>query len=183
MAGGRLGRRTPRPGATDRLVYAALAGTSEQARAAGMSGVEAWMGASRVENLFMDTRAAMEERGPEGNEAGVVGLATSYARAGWALEDYSAQAGALGRHDVSAALGGDMAHAARAVRARLLVVYTPDDRMVSAGPAAEFAEMVPAETLAISSTCGHSVFWCEDDTLGAAVRDFIDGAPRALGSR
>ncbi|NIP81504.1 MAG: alpha/beta fold hydrolase [Gemmatimonadetes bacterium] len=165
---------TPRAGAGDRLIYATAVGAAEQARAVGLQGVEAWRQASRIENLFMGTPGAMEEKGSEGVEADVMSLAASYARAGWALEDYAAQARALASHDVSAAFGGSMERAARAVTARMLVVFTPDDRMVSPGPAAEFARMVGAEILAVPSPCGHAVFWCEDEAVGSVVRDFID---------
>ena len=179
---------TPRPEPSDRVLYGALVEAAEQARAAGLSGVDAWMHPSRIETLFMGTRPAMDAQGFLGAEADVSGLATSYAGAGWALEDYAAQARAIGSHDISASFGGDLAAAARVVRARMLVVTTPDDQIVSPGPAAEFARLVGAEVLAVPSPCGHAVFWCEDEALGGAVRSFIDAdgrdvaAPPAIGS-
>lgn len=166
---------TPRPGAMDRLIYAGLAGATEQASAAGMTGPQAWMQASRTEHLFMGTPRAAEEVGFDSVAGDVESLAGSYAAAGWSLDDYTAQARALASHDVSADFGGDMQRAAASVRARMLVVYSPDDRMVSPGPPAEFARLVGADTIAVPSPCGHAVFWCETGTIGRAVREFIDG--------
>ncbi len=180
---------TPRPMPSDRVLYAALVEAAEQARAAGLSGVDAWMHPSRIETLFMGTRRAMDAQGLQGAEADVSRLASSYAGTGWVLEDYAAQARALGRHDISARFGGDLSAAAQAVRARMLVVTTPDDQIVSPGPAAEFARLVGAEVLAVPSPCGHAVFWCEDEALGGAVRAFLEAggrevaAPPAIGSR
>jgi homoserine acetyltransferase len=77
-----------------------------------------------------------------------------------------------------------MQRAAEAVRARMLVVYSPDDIIVSAAPAAEFARLAGADTLVVPSACGHSVFWCEDQRVGAAVRAFIDrGASAAAAAQ
>ena len=36
-----------------------------------------------------------------------------------------------------------------------------------------FARLTGARTLVVPSDCGHSVFWCEATTIGAAVRQFI----------
>jgi homoserine O-acetyltransferase/O-succinyltransferase len=67
--------------------------------------------------------------------------------------------------------------AAAAVRARLLVVSTPDDRIVDPAPALAFARLARAETLVVPSGCGHAVFWCEEECeeerVGRAVREFL----------
>jgi hypothetical protein len=62
----------------------------------------------------------------------------------------------------------------------MLVIYTPDDRMVYSGPAAEFARLAGAATLVVPSECGHSVFWCESGKIGAAVRNFVSGGARTV---
>jgi homoserine acetyltransferase len=81
---------------------------------------------------------------------------------------------AIRRHDVAARFGGDLAHAARAVAAPMLVVTSDDDQMVSSGPAVEFARHAGAEVLRVPSACGHALFWCESSAVGAAVRRFVD---------
>ena len=40
--------------------------------------------------------------------------------------------------------------------------------LVDPRPGAEFARLVHADTLAVPSACGHSVFWCEDRRIGSA---------------
>jgi homoserine acetyltransferase len=80
---------------------------------------------------------------------------------------------AIERYDIAVRFGGDLSRAAKAVRGRMLLVYTPDDRMVSADPNAEFARLTGARTLVVPSDCGHSVFWCDATTIGATVRQFI----------
>jgi len=172
---------TPRPTVTDRLVYAGLAAAAEASRVAGASGTDAWVPASRIETLFMGTRGGLEEQGDERVQAELTALAAAYDQAGWDLDDYAAQARALRSHDVA---GGtdDLERAARAVRARMLVIVSSDDRMVSPGPALEFAGLAGAETLVVPSACGHAVFWCEAETLGAAVRAFLDREPVADGA-
>jgi len=104
-------------------------------------------------------------------------LATSYRAAGWSLADYAAQLGAIGRQDISARFGGDLTRAAAAVRSRMLVVFTPDDMIVNPRPAAEFARLVRGDTLSVPSDCGHAVFWCEPERIGAVVTAFVERAP------
>jgi pimeloyl-ACP methyl ester carboxylesterase len=139
----------------------------------------AWTALSRLETLFMRTPAALNDSGPAWVAGEVTGLARAYRQQRWALDDYAAQMRAVGRFDVAAGFGGDLARAAAAVQARMLVVYSPDDRMVSSGPAAEFARYASAETLAVPSACGHALFWCEEAKIGTAVREFLERAERA----
>ena len=166
---------SPRVTAFDRLVYGAMKGAAEQAGRAGVRADSAWTQASRIETLFMRTPAMLTDSGPAWVEREVAALAGAYRQQGWAHEDYAAQLGALERHDVAARFGGALSRAAGAVRARMLVVYSADDRMVSAGPAAEFARLAGADTLSVPSACGHSLFWCEEAVVGAAVRQFLQG--------
>jgi homoserine O-acetyltransferase len=164
---------TPRPTPYDRLLYATIAGGAELAARAGAPADAAWEQASRLEGLVMRTPAALQDSGSAWVARDVAALARAYREQGWSLDDYAAQMGALSRFDVAARAGGDLAAAARTVRARLLVVYAPEDRMVSPAPAAEFARLAGGEALAVSSACGHAVFWCEGARVGAAVRAFL----------
>ena len=66
-----------------------------------------------------------------------------------------------------------MRRAAGQVRARMLAVYSWDDHMVTAGPVADFAHLVQADTLSIRSTCGHVMLFCEQERVGAIIRAFI----------
>ena len=112
--------------------------------------------------------------------AGTVDSVAAAVRAGaaylglrWSVDDYFAQLHAVLHHDVSAPFGGDMARAAARVRARMLVIYSWDDPVVTPGPAMEFARLVNADTLAVPSACGHWAATCEEARVGAAVREFL----------
>jgi homoserine O-acetyltransferase/O-succinyltransferase len=163
---------SPRVAAFDQLVFGALLSEAERGSRAGASPDSVWTQVSRLEALVMRTPTAINDSGTARTEGEIAAVAGAYRRA-WALDDYAAQLRAMRRHDVTASLGGDLSRAARAVRARMLVIYSPDDHMVSAGPAAEFARLAGADTLAVRSACGHSLFWCEQATVGAAVRRFL----------
>jgi pimeloyl-ACP methyl ester carboxylesterase len=165
---------SPRVTAGDRLVYEAMRGAAEQARAAGTPPDSAWAQPSRIETLFMRTPTMLSDSGAAWVGREVAALAGAYRAQGWALDDYATQLEAMRRHDVAAAFGGDLARAAAAVRARMLVVYSPDDRMVTAGPAAEFARLAGTDTLVVRSACGHALFWCEEESVGSAVRRFVE---------
>lgn len=164
---------TPRPTPSDRLLYQAIAGSAELASRSGAPAEAAWTQASRLEAWVMRTPAALDDSGSAWVARDVATLARAYREQRWSLDDYAAQMHAVARHDVAAPFGGDLTQAARAVRARLLVVHSPDDRMVSAAPSAEFARLAGAETLVVRSACGHALFWCDAERVGAAVRDFV----------
>ena len=123
--------------------------------------------------LFLQTPAGLNVRGGDSVARDVVVNARQY-RQSWDLEDYASQLRAIRRYDVTLSYGGDVHRAAAEVRARMLAVYSWDDHMVTAGPVAAFARMVPrADTLSVRSTCGHIMLFCEQRRLGAAVRAFI----------
>ncbi|HEX3157369.1 MAG TPA: alpha/beta fold hydrolase [Gemmatimonadaceae bacterium] len=163
---------TPRVAPFDRLIYRTLGSEAERASEADASPDSAWTRLSRLEALFMRTPAGVNDSGEARAAREIAAVAESYRRS-WSLDDYAAQTRAMGRHDVAARFGGELSRAAGAVRARMLVVYSADDHMVSAGPAAEFARLAGADTLAVRSACGHSLFWCEQARVGAAVRRFL----------
>ena len=89
------------------------------------------------------------------------------------FEDMALQLEAMLSHDVTRAFGGSAAAAQAAFRSRLLVVGTHDDHVVGPGPALAFARAVGADTLVLSSSCGHQVFSCERARIGEAIRTFL----------
>ena len=163
---------SPRPAAFDRLAYSALVSEAERGSRDGVAPDSVWVQISRLEALVMRTPRGVNQGGWDAAARDVATLARAYRRS-WALDDYAAQMRAIRRYDVAARFGGDLARAAGAVRARMLVVISDDDQMVSAAPAAEFARLAGADTLSVPSPCGHSLFWCEEARVGAAVRQFL----------
>lgn len=92
------------------------------------------------------------------------------------LHDNLLQIEAMLRHDVSADFGHDLQQAAAAVRAPLLLVSSPDDRIVTDHPIAEFARGAGAEHLSVQGNCGHFVLYC-DPAIPPRIAAFLDGRP------
>jgi homoserine O-acetyltransferase len=76
-------------------------------------------------------------------------------------------------HDVSRPFAGDMAKAAAAVKARVLVIVGLQDHMVNPTPALAFARLLRASTMELDSNCGHVVTDCEQAKIGAAIAQFL----------
>jgi homoserine O-acetyltransferase len=168
---------TPRPTSYDRLIYDTWRRSAEALDNPAVDTDSAWMQASRLEALFMRTPGLVNDSSDAVLSHSVREMAAAYRNQSWSLSDYAAQLRAVATHDVSARFGGDMSRAAAAIRARILMVWSPDDMLVDHRPTAAFAHLVRADTLAVPSSCGHSVFWCESERIGAAVRTFIDRIP------
>jgi homoserine O-acetyltransferase/O-succinyltransferase len=71
--------------------------------------------------------------------------------------------------------GGSMEAAAKRVKAKVLVVPSEQDHMVNPGPAMEFARLLGAKQLLLTSDCGHLATSCEADKLNPAVAAFLAG--------
>jgi homoserine O-acetyltransferase len=76
-------------------------------------------------------------------------------------------------HDV--ARGGSLEDAAKQVKAKVLVVASQQDHMVNPGPALDFAKLLNAKVLLLTSDCGHGAPGCEANKLDPAVGAFLDG--------
>ncbi len=84
------------------------------------------------------------------------------------------QSQAMMSHDVSATLGGSMDRAAAAVKAKVLVVASLTDHMVTPGPALEFAKLLHAEVLELRGNCGHLAPECEVEKVAPAIAGFLE---------
>lgn len=83
------------------------------------------------------------------------------------------QSQAMMAHDVSAPFGGSMDRAAAAVKAKVLVVPSISDHMVTPGPAQDFARLLHSEVLELKDNCGHLAPGCEMSTLSPAIANFL----------
>ncbi len=92
---------------------------------------------------------------------------------GFDANNWIRQAQAMMGHDVSRAFGGDMAKAAAAVKARVLVIVGLQDHMVNPQPALGFARLLQAHTLELDSDCGHLAPDCQAAKVGAAVERLL----------
>ena len=163
---------SPRVGVFDRLMWTAMLNEIEDAQRAGVPVDSVWSRLAHMEMLFVQTPIGLNSRGMDSVTNDVAVNARQY-RSGWALEDYAAQLRAIRGYDATQKYGGDLRRAAGEVHARVLAVYSWDDHMVTAGPVAEFARLVHADTLSIGSSCGHVMVFCEQKRVGAAIRAFI----------
>ena len=87
--------------------------------------------------------------------------------------DYIRQAEAMMALDVSRHYGSDMAKAAAIVKAKLLVIVSALDHVVTPEPAVEFAKSHGSAVVTLQSNCGHMAPSCESDSLAQAIRRFL----------
>ena len=80
---------------------------------------------------------------------------------------------AMMSHDVSRAFAGSMAEAAKAVKAKLLVVVNAHDAMVTPAAALDFAKLAHAPTLDLQGDCGHRAPACEEHIVGQRLAAFL----------
>lgn len=94
--------------------------------------------------------------------------------------DWHRQLEAMMSHDVARADGGDLAKAARRVKAKALVIVADQDHMVNPAPSRTFAAAMNAELLELDSPCGHLVPNC-DDRVAKAAKAFLEDQPASVG--
>jgi homoserine O-acetyltransferase len=87
--------------------------------------------------------------------------------------DWHRQLEAMLVHDVARAHGGDLAAAARTVKAKGLVIVANHDLMVNPEPSRTFARAMNATLVSLDSPCGHLVPGC-DPSIASRVRRFVE---------
>lgn len=88
--------------------------------------------------------------------------------------DWIRQLQAMMAQDVSKPFGGSMEKAASVVRAQVLIVAATQDHMVNPKPALEFAKLVHAQTLELTSDCGHLANGCESAKMLPVIQHFLE---------
>ena len=164
---------SPRIPAWDRVLWTMILSEIENGRRAGVPDDSIWTQVTRMQTLLVETPIGVNRSSAGDVEKRVVEATRGY-RTSWALDDFAAQLRAIRRHDISARLGGDLSTAGKAVRARVLAIYSWDDHMVTAGPVAAFTTSIRGDTLSNPSPCGHAMVACENTRIGAAVRAFLE---------
>ena len=90
---------------------------------------------------------------------------------GGAASDLIRQREAVMSLDIPAEYGGTVEPAARRVRAKMLILVSPQDHMVNPGPAVQFAEAIGAPLLQLDSPCGHMSLACV--SVGPIVAQYL----------
>ncbi len=161
-----------RVGSFDRAMWTAMLNEIEDGWRTRTPADSVWSRLAHLEMLFVQTPVGINGRTADSIDAEIRVNASAY-RASWKLEDYAAQLRAIRRYDVTRETGGDLRRAASRVHARVLAVYSWDDHMVTAASVAEFARLVKADTLAVPSSCGHVMLFCERARVAPVIRAFI----------
>ncbi|HVH42909.1 MAG TPA: alpha/beta fold hydrolase [Labilithrix sp.] len=87
--------------------------------------------------------------------------------------DWHRQLEAMLSHDVARADGGDLALAAKRVKAKGLVVVAEHDQMVNPEPSKAFAKAMNASLVVLDGPCGHMIPSC-DPSVAGRVKAFLE---------
>jgi homoserine O-acetyltransferase len=110
-----------------------------------------------------DTVASIEERG------------ASYPMSIAETWDVQRQAEAMISHNIARDYDNDLEKAAAVIKAPFLIIVGEDDRVVTPGPALQFAPLIDAKVVVMDEDCGHGDPWCAPDKFADAVSRFIIG--------
>jgi homoserine O-acetyltransferase len=101
-------------------------------------------------------------------------LAEQEADTSFDWNDWHRQLEAMLVHDVARAHKGSIEDAAKAVKAKTLIVVAEQDHMVNPLPSKKFAAAANAKLVVLDGPCGHAAPTCESKKLIEAVRPFVD---------
>jgi homoserine O-acetyltransferase len=116
------------------------------------------------------------ENGPSPDSA--LRMIAAEARQDWLEfhpEDNRLQLEAMQRFDAF----GEVRRTTGAARPRMLLLFMPQDHVMSAGSFRQFARLTGADTVAFASLCGHMAPVCETAAIGEHVRRYLEDVPGA----
>jgi homoserine acetyltransferase len=108
---------------------------------------------------------------PKGFDVFLAQLKKSASGDGGLASDHIRQRQAIIALDIARELGVSLTEAAKKVRARLLVIVSPQDHHVNPAPAEEFAAAMGAPVITLDSPCGHISLDCI--SVGPTVARFL----------
>ncbi|PKN18320.1 MAG: hypothetical protein CVU71_12500 [Deltaproteobacteria bacterium HGW-Deltaproteobacteria-6] len=91
--------------------------------------------------------------------------------------NWTSQVKAILTHDILINFGGSREKAATSIRARFLVITSPQDQIIGKDDAIAFARLAGAESSELDGTCGHFAFFCDQDNLKKMVNTFLSPNP------
>jgi homoserine O-acetyltransferase/O-succinyltransferase len=166
---------TPRFTTHDHVTFRTLRNLVRLAEQSGASSDSAWIPIAEFWHLIRATPDRIDELTIDRLDQGLPSQAAFWSE--FDVRDNRLQIEAMLRHDIAAPFDGDLARAASAVTAELLIVVSPDDRIVGPAPALQFGSLTGAEVMSVPSACGHFALYCEP-VIGERVRAFLAGDPR-----
>lgn len=87
--------------------------------------------------------------------------------------DWAWQLKAIMTQDILREFGGSPEKAAKAVRAKALVISSAQDQIIYPEPSRTLARLLNAETAELTGDCGHLAFVCETERLRTLVDGFL----------
>lgn len=166
---------SPRVGTFDRILWAKYLDEIETGRRAQLKAEQIWLRIARVDALLGQTPTAVNKKSWDSLEARLQSDAAALAKT-WDLEDLASQLRAIQRYDVADQTADDLSKAASAVQARMLIIASPQDHIVTADASRDFARRVNADTLWVASDCGHVALWCEGPVITTAIQKFMSAS-------
>ena len=76
-------------------------------------------------------------------------------------------------HDIFTPFGGSPETAARATKARALIVTAHEDNLVYPEPSRSFARLLKSQALELKGDCGHFSFICEKEHVEKFAAGFL----------
>ena len=168
---------SPRTGTFDRLLWGKYLDEVETGRKAGLKPEQIWLRITQLDALLGQTPTAVNKMTWDSVQLRTRSDAAMIAKT-WDLDDLSAQLRAIQGYDVTLQTGNDLAKAGETVRARMLIISSPQDHIVTHDASRDFARRIKADTLWVTSDCGHSALWCEKPAIAAAIQNLLSSARR-----
>jgi len=132
--------------------------------------VSALMGIAFLTGSSPDYHARLT---PRDSLPGIIGRMDSQMFAVPIAQNLAVQVRAMIGHNVAAPYDDSLEQAAARVKAKVLVIVTPEDHVVTPAPALEFAEVLGAEAIQLPNDCGHNGLRCDSEMLSQATQGFL----------
>lgn len=88
--------------------------------------------------------------------------------------DFAWQLKAMIGHNIYKPFEGSIDKASSAIKTSTLIIVSRQDHMVNPEPALELASRMGAQTLVLTTDCGHLGTGCENDTISATIARFLN---------
>jgi homoserine O-acetyltransferase len=164
---------TPRLASYDLLLWRAELGVIDAACAAGHCGPSAMQTVAPVHLLALQTpHYLVAHTSPEDFPQLLAAAEKNLMK--YNARDWASQLKAMLGHDIYKPYGESAELTAATVQARVLVIVSQEDQAVNPEPALAFARLLKAETVQLTSDCGHLAFVCESDAIRIAVNRFLN---------
>jgi homoserine O-acetyltransferase len=131
--------------------------------------------AEEISNMNLSSPAyRVHETGAKDFDALLAEINKDSPHDGGTAANYIRQRQAINRMDIPAEFGGTAESAAGRIRAKMLVIVSPEDHMVNPAPAIAFAGLIHAPLILMDSACGHLSPGCV--SVGPRVAEFLTDA-------